>query len=160
MVLQAIKEIFRCADAFLLRTGRFFFVFLKNRDRLSTKQTKFTKTRDTVWHENFAVLIFAIFPAIRKKFNAKLLFSQKFPTQKYSTKGDFIWRWGTPSRRSNPLRWGKKLTLLYMQSYNPSSRGALSQDYWMVAKHIDKKNAGKPRVLAATFSAVAFYCYL
>ena len=42
----------------------------------------------------------------------------------------------------------------------------------MAAKHINKKNAGKPRVLAidallhslaaltATFSAVAFYCYL
>ena len=42
----------------------------------------------------------------------------------------------------------------------------------MVAKHVDKKNAGKPRVLvinallyslacalAATFSAVASYCY-
>ena len=53
----------------------------------------------------------------------------------------------------------------------PSSRGALSQD-WMVAKHVNKKNAGKPRVLvvntplhshtafAATFSAVAFFCCL
>ena len=42
----------------------------------------------------------------------------------------------------------------------------------MVAKHVNKKNAGKPRVLvvnallhslaavAATFSVVAFYCYL
>ena len=42
----------------------------------------------------------------------------------------------------------------------------------MVAKHVNKKNAGKPRVLAinallhslaaltVTFSAVAFYCYL
>ena len=42
----------------------------------------------------------------------------------------------------------------------------------MVAKHANKKNAGKPRVLAintplhslaalvTTFSAVAFYCYL
>ena len=35
-----------------------------------------------------------------------------------------------------------------MQSYDPPSRGALSQDYWMVAKHENKKNAGKPRVLA------------
>ena len=59
-----------------------------------------------------------------------------------------------------------------MQSYNPTIPGALSQDYWVVAKHVNKKNAGKPRVLAinallhslaalaATFSAVAFYCYL
>ena len=42
----------------------------------------------------------------------------------------------------------------------------------MVAKHVNMKNAGKPRVLAinallhslavvaTTFSAVAFYCYL
>ena len=52
----------------------------------------------------------------------------------------------------------------------PPSRGALSQDYWMVAKHVNKQNAGKPHVLAikalllsfvalaATFSAMAFYC--
>ena len=35
----------------------------------------------------------------------------------------------------------------------------------MVAKHVNEKNAGKPRLrslaaLAATFSVVAFYCYL
>ena len=48
---------------------------------------------------------------------------------------------------------------------------ALSQD-GMVAKRVNKKNARKPRVLAindllhsratlaATFSSVAFYCYL
>ena len=42
----------------------------------------------------------------------------------------------------------------------------------MVAKHVNRKNAGKPRVLAinallhsltalvASFSAAAFYCYL
>ena len=59
-----------------------------------------------------------------------------------------------------------------MQSYNPPSRGALSQDYWMVAEHVNKKNAGRPRVLAInvlllslaalakTFGAVAFCCYL
>ena len=40
--------------------------------------------------------------------------------------------------------------LLYMQSYNPPSRVALSQDYWMVVKHVNKKYAGKPRVLAKT----------
>ena len=59
-----------------------------------------------------------------------------------------------------------------MQSYNHAIPGALSQDYWMVAKHINKKYAGKPRVLAinallqslaalaATVSAVAFYRFL
>ena len=57
-----------------------------------------------------------------------------------------------------------------MQSYNPAIPGALSQNYWVVAKHANKKNADKPRVLAInallhslvayaeTFSAVAFYC--
>ena len=53
-----------------------------------------------------------------------------------------------------------------MQS-TPPSRVALSQDYWMVAEYVNKKNAGKPRALAinarlhsnvalaATFIAVA-----
>ena len=63
-------------------------------------------------------------------------------------KGLFTWKWGTPGKWGNPLRWGKTITLLYMQSYNPPSRGALSQDYWMVVKHVNKKYAGKPRVLA------------
>ena len=52
-----------------------------------------------------------------------------------------------------------------MQSYNPAIPGVLSQDHWMVAKHVNKNNAGKLRVLvinallqslaarAATFSA-------
>ena len=34
-----------------------------------------------------------------------------------------------------------------MQSYNPAIPGALFQDYWMVAKHVNIKNVGKPRVL-------------
>ena len=33
-----------------------------------------------------------------------------------------------------------------MQSYNPPSRDVLSQDYWMVAKHVNKNNADKPFV--------------
>ena len=51
------------------------------------------------------------------------------------------------------------------------SRDTLSQDYWMVAKRLNKKYAGKSRALAinpllhsiaalaATFSAVAFYSF-
>ena len=93
---------------------------------MSTKQTKFRKTRDTVWHESFA-----IFSAIRKnkfpqkKINAKSfpakiysrvnILSKKFATQKYCIKGLFIWRWGTPGRWGDTLRLGKKITLLYMQ---------------------------------------------
>ena len=57
-----------------------------------------------------------------------------------------------------------------MQSYNSAIPGYTYQDYWMAAKHVDKKNAGKPRflvinailnslaALAATFSAVDFCC--
>ena len=59
-----------------------------------------------------------------------------------------------------------------MHCYNLAIPGTLSQDYWMVAKHANKKNAGKPRVLAInailhslaalaeTFSDVALYCQL
>ena len=68
--------------------------------------------------------------------------------KKEIAKGLFTWRWGTPGRWGNPLMWGKKITLLYMQSYNPAIPGALSQNYWVVAKHANKKNADKPRVLA------------
>ena len=50
----------------------------------------------------------------------------------------------------------KKITFLYMYSYNPPSRGVLSQDYWMVARFVNKKNADKPRVLAS----VLFYTHL
>ena len=35
-----------------------------------------------------------------------------------------------------------------MQSYNSPSQGALSQDYWMVAKDVNKRNAKQPRVSA------------
>ena len=39
------------------------------------------------------------------------------------SQGLFTWRWGTPGRYGNPLRWGKKITLLYTQSYNPAIPG-------------------------------------
>ena len=42
VVLHAIKENFRCAEAFFIRTGRFVsIVFLRYRDKLSTRQKKF-----------------------------------------------------------------------------------------------------------------------
>ena len=58
-----------------------------------------------------------------------------------------------------------------MQYYNPAIPGC-TISYGMVAKHVNKKNAGKTSVLAinallhslaaltATFSALAFYCNL
>ena len=70
------------------------------------------------------------------------------------------------------LGWVKTITSFTCNLTTPPSRGALSQDYWMVARHVNRKNAGKPRVLvinvllrsraalAAAFSSVAFYCYL
>ena len=42
----------------------------------------------------------------------------------------------------------KKYLFFACNLTTPSSRGALSQDYWMVAKHVNRENAGKPRVLA------------
>ena len=117
MVLHPIKENFRRAEAFLLRTGRFFFiVFLRYRDKLPTKQKKFRWTRDTVWHKIFAFLVFAIFPAIhkissRKKNNENIFpakfFSRlnilclKFTTQKYSTKKSRLFNYNSPLQFSN-----------------------------------------------------------
>ena len=58
-----------------------------------------------------------------------------------------------------------------MQSYNPAIPGCTFTRLLDGPEHVNKKNAGKPRVLAinallhslgalaATFSAVAFYCY-
>ena len=85
-------------------------------------------------------------------------------------KGLFTWRWGTLDRRGNPLRLSEEITSSTCNLTTPPSRGTLYQDYWMAAKHVDKKNAGKPRflvinailnslaALAATFSAVDFCC--
>ena len=42
----------------------------------------------------------------------------------------------------------KKLPSFTCNLTTPLSWGALSQDYWTVAKHVNRKNAGKPRVLA------------
>ena len=143
MVLYAIKENFRCAEAFLLRTGRIFLLF-SSKIETSCQQNKQSSEKLEIpcCTKFLRVLIFAIFPAIRKnefpqkKIDAKIfpakiysrvnILWQKFATQKYSTKGLFIWRWGTPGKWSNPLRclrWGKKITLLYMQSYIPAIPG-------------------------------------
>ena len=52
-----------------------------------------------------------------------------------NNRGLFTWVWGTPGRWGNLLRWDKKkTTLLYMH-------------YWMVTKHVNKKNAGKPHTM-------------
>ena len=59
-----------------------------------------------------------------------------------------------------------------MQTYNPVIPGCTFSRLLNGTKHVNRKNAGKQRVLeisallhslaalAVTFSAVAFYCYL
>ena len=51
---------------------------------------------------------------------------------------------GTPGRWGNLLRWGKKKPTFTCTCNltTPPSRGALPQDYWMVAKLVNKRNAG------------------
>ena len=45
-----------------------------------------------------------------------------------------MWRWRTPVRWGTPLRWGERITRISMPSW-----GALSHDYSMVAKCVNKK---------------------
>ena len=62
-----------------------------------------------------------------------------------------------------------------MQSYNHTIQGSLSQDYWMFTKHVPRKTLANHvffvflaisallhplAALTATFSAVAFCCYI
>ena len=125
MVLHAIKENFRYAEAFFLRTGRFFFiVFLKNRDKLSQKQKKHSDHElaipcGTKFLRVLILSIFAIFPAIRKnnfppkkltktffphKFTLDLVFNilwLKFTTQKYSTKKSCLFNYNSPFQFRN-----------------------------------------------------------
>ena len=88
MALHAIKENLRWAEAFLLRTGRLFFIgFFEYRDKLSTKQKKSSDKPEipcgTKLLRVLIFTIFAIFPAIRKnnfppKKLTKTFFPQKF----------------------------------------------------------------------------------
>ena len=71
-------------------------------------------------------------------------------------------------RKGNGVGLGLVIALRFTRAL---SNGPEKQDYWMVDKHVNKKNAGKPHflintllhslvALTATFSAVDFYCYL
>ena len=64
MVLHAIKEHFRCAETFLLRTGRFFLLF-SSKIKTSCQQNKQSSDKLPCGTKFLRVLIFAIFPAIR-----------------------------------------------------------------------------------------------
>ena len=123
MVLHVIKENFRCAEAFLLRTtGRFFSLFSS---KIETSCQKKTKKHSDHEHHELAIpcgtkflrvlilSIFAIFPAIRKnnfppKKLTKTFFPEqftldlvlnilllKFTTQKYSTKKSCLFNYNS-----------------------------------------------------------------
>ena len=84
-----LKKISDALKLFSYERDDFFIVFLKNRDKLSTKQKKFRSwTSDTVWHEIFAgsnYYDFAIFPAIRKNNSPpKKINGNIFPAKIYS----------------------------------------------------------------------------
>ena len=106
-VLHAIKENFRCAEAFFLRTGRFLLLFSSNIETSCQQNKKSLDKLEMPCGTKFLrVLIFTIFPAIRKNspppptkkkltktfFPEKIysrvlnILSIKFTTQKYSTK--------------------------------------------------------------------------
>ena len=113
MVLHAIKENFRCAEAFLLR----IFFFLKYRDKLTTKQKNVQINQRYCVARVLIFTIFAIFPAIRKNnfpqkineniFPAKIYFRVlsilllKFTTRKYSTKKSCLFNQNLPLQFRN-----------------------------------------------------------
>ena len=110
MVLHAIKENFRCVEAFLLQMGWFFKLFSSNIET-SCQQNKNSSDKleiscGTKFLRVLIFMIFAIFPAVRKNnppppkkkemnektFPTKIysrvlnILRLKFTTQKYSTK--------------------------------------------------------------------------
>ena len=82
MVLHAIKEHFRCAETFLLRTGRFFLLF-SSKIETSCQQNKQSSDKLEIpcGTKFLRVVIFAIFPGI-----CRIKFPQKKLTQKFSRK--------------------------------------------------------------------------
>ena len=127
MVLPAIKENFRCAEAFLLRTGRFFSLFSSKIETSCQKnKKKFRSWTElaipcgTKFLRVLILTIFTIFPAIRKsnfppqKKLTKTFFPQKFTldlvlnipwlkftTQKYSTKKSCLFNYNSPLQFRN-----------------------------------------------------------
>ena len=120
MVLHVIKENFGCADAFFLRTGHIFFiVFLKYRDKLSTKQSS-DKLEIPCGMKFLWVLIFTIFvifssicknnfpPKINDNIFPGKIYSRvlnilwlKFTTQKYRTKKPCLFNYKSPLQFRN-----------------------------------------------------------
>ena len=69
-VIKAIKVNFTCAEAFLLRTGRFFLLFSSDIETSSRQNKKSSHKLEIPFGTKFLRVliftIFAIFPAIRK----------------------------------------------------------------------------------------------
>ena len=134
MVLHAIKENFRCAEAFLLATGRFFLLFFPN---IETRCQQNKKSSDkleipcgTKFLRVIIFTIFAIFPAIRKNnppppplpqinentFPAKIysrvlnILGLKFTTQKYSTKKSRLFNYNSPLQFRNKTVYNVRIT--------------------------------------------------
>ena len=124
MVLHAIKENFRCAEAFFLRTGRFFLLFSSDIETSCQQNEKSSDKLEIPCGTKFLRVliftIFAIFPAIRKNnsppplpqinentFPAKIysrvlnILWLKFTTQKYSTKKSCLFNYNSPLQFRN-----------------------------------------------------------
>ena len=86
-------------------------------------------------------------------------------------KGLSTWRWGLPGRWGNFLKWGTKRKENTVTTTSP--RGALSQDYWTAAIHVNNKKKWLANdvlwrlmlfyshllLLLQPYSAVAFCCH-
>ena len=126
MVLHAIKENFRYAEAFLLRTGRFFSLFSSKIETSCQKNKKKHSDHElaipcgTKFLRVLILSIFAIFqrsakiipPSQKKltktffphKFTLDLVFNilwLKFTTQKYSTKKSCLFNYNSPFQFRN-----------------------------------------------------------
>ena len=88
MVLHAIKENLRCAEAFLVRTRRLFYCFLQIQRQAGNKTKKSSDKLEipcgTKLLRVVFFTIFAIFPAIRKNNFPQKINGNIFPAKIYS----------------------------------------------------------------------------
>ena len=122
-----LKKKFRCAEAFLLRTGRFFLLFsAKKRTSCQQNKQSLDKLEILCSTKFLRVLIFAIFVIFRairkngfpkkklpqtffpKKFTPELL---KFATQKFSTKKSCLFNLNLPLTFRNKTVYNELLVL-------------------------------------------------
>ena len=89
-------QMFRCSRKFSVRTSqKVVFHLLSN--RIFRKLVGFA----------FRLFSLACFAAMQISSNKGIIFLYiRSPHSFLHSKGLFTWRWGTPGRRGNPLRWG------------------------------------------------------